>query len=148
MDLFEDDGGRGSSKRQRMMSNDEPGLSPNHSGGGMSNGGSPHSHHPHPHHAQSVDALSAPPVKQARTSRARSDSAPLGYPLQPGGGLGPWGAGGVSGRPRSGSGLTQHPQGQRGIPNIGNMTRGMSGPGGVGNGGMSLGTVPSNAPSR
>ncbi|KAJ7173633.1 HSF-type DNA-binding-domain-containing protein [Mycena filopes] len=106
---------------------------------------------PHPHHASSVDSLSPP---KPRTSRARSDSAPLGYAAlqQPGGGLGPWGAtntntggggGGGGGRPRSGSGMAHygHGQGQRGMPNIG----GMGGVRGPASGGAS---VPSNAPSR
>ncbi|KAF8637488.1 hypothetical protein AX17_002792 [Amanita inopinata Kibby_2008] len=53
------------------------------------------------------------------TSRARSDSAPLGYGF---GGLTSWQGGltGIIGRPRSGSGLA----GPRGVPNIGTMTRG------------------------
>ncbi|KAJ7089774.1 HSF-type DNA-binding-domain-containing protein [Mycena belliarum] len=137
MEMFDDgESGRGSSKRQRMMSSDDH---PHSASGGS----------PHPHHASSVDSLSPP---KPRTSRARSDSAPLGYAMQPGGanggggGLGPWGAGAGGGRPRSGSGIAHIGQGQRGIPNIGNMSRGV-GP----NGGgplLSLTTVPSNAPSR
>ncbi|KAJ7746802.1 HSF-type DNA-binding-domain-containing protein [Mycena maculata] len=142
MEMFDDaESGRGSSKRQRMMSGDD--TSP------ITNGGSPHPHHPQAHHAATVDSLSPP---KPRTSRARSDSAPLGYAMQPGpggsggGGLGPWGAGSGGGRPRSGSGLA-HGQGQRGIPNIGNMSRSM-GPNGGGGPLLSLATVPSNAPSR
>ncbi|KAJ6485774.1 HSF-type DNA-binding-domain-containing protein [Mycena sanguinolenta] len=144
MEMFDEpEQGRGSSKRQRMMSSDET--------------HSPHSAHPngspHPHHAASVDSLSPP---KPRASRARSDSAPLGYAMQPGGpgtsgGLGPWGqggSGGPSGRPRSGSGLAHIGHGPRGsgIPNIGNMPRStIPGPGG---GGLGLSSVPSNAPSR
>ncbi|KAJ7623699.1 HSF-type DNA-binding-domain-containing protein [Roridomyces roridus] len=139
MEMFDDqENGRGSSKRQRMMSADE--ARP------VTNGGSPHPHHPQVHHAATVDSLSPP---KPRVSRARSDSAPLGYAMQPGAGgsgLGPWGAG-TAGRPRSGSGLGHVGQGQRGMPNIGNMSRG---PGGGGGGPLlSLGgSVPSNAPSR
>lgn len=144
MEMFDDaESGRGSSKRQRMMSGDDTGP--------VINGGSPHPHHPQAHHAATVDSLSPP---KPRASRARSDSAPLGYAMQPGAGgggsgLGPWGAGGGGGRPRSGSGLAHVGQGQRGIPNIGNMSRGV-GPNGGGGGGplLSLATVPSNAPSR
>jgi len=59
-----------------------------------------------------------------KSSRARSDSAPLGYgsaQLWQQGGMsnGVNGTHGVMGRPRSGSGLVP-----RGVPNIGNMTRG------------------------
>ncbi|KAJ6561142.1 HSF-type DNA-binding-domain-containing protein [Mycena vulgaris] len=146
MEMFDDvENGRGSSKRQRMMSSDDVGP-------GSANGGSPHPHHPQAHHAATVDSLSPP---KPRTSRARSDSAPLGYAMQPGpgggpgGGLGPWGAGGGGGgRPRSGSGLAHIGQGQRGIPNIGNMSRGVGPNGGLGGPLLSLATVPSNAPSR
>lgn len=138
MEMFDEpEQGRGSSKRQRMMSGDD----------------SPHSAHPgvggspHPHHAASVDSLSPP---KPRASRARSDSAPLGYAMQPGG-LGPWGAGGgpaapgPGGRPRSGSGIAHIGHGPRGsgIPNIGSMARSIPGPNGLG-----LASVPSNAPSR
>ncbi|KAF7356977.1 HSF-DOMAIN domain-containing protein [Mycena venus] len=147
MEMFDEpEQGRASTKRQRMMSGDD---SP-HSAHPSINGGSPH-----PHHAASVDSLSPP---KPRASRARSDSAPLGYAIQPGGGgagggLGPWGAGGgpggagPGGRPRSGSGLAHIGHGQRGggIPNIGNMARSIPGPNGSG---LGLASVPSNAPSR
>ncbi|KAK2467369.1 hypothetical protein APHAL10511_000604 [Amanita phalloides] len=87
-------------------------------------------------------------VKKGAGSRARSDSAPLGYGGF--GGLTSWGAtggggglSGIIGRPRSGSSLA----GPRGVPNIGTMTRGggipplssssaaCAGPGGGGAGG-------------
>lgn len=51
-----------------------------------------------------------------KTSRARSDSAPLGYGF---GGLTSWGG---AGRPRSGSGLVG-----RGVPNINRGTVGLNG---------------------
>ncbi|KAJ6478494.1 HSF-type DNA-binding-domain-containing protein [Mycena vitilis] len=144
MEMFDEpESGRGSSKRQRMMSADDSPHSahPGHSAGGA-NGS------PHPHHASSVDSLSPP---KPRAGRSRSDSAPLGYAMQPGGvgggSLGPWGTGpgpAPHGRPRSGSGLGHLGQGPRGIPSIGNMARGI-GVGGPNGGG---GGVPSNAPSR
>ncbi|KAK7031497.1 HSF-domain domain-containing protein [Favolaschia claudopus] len=150
MEMFDEpEQGRASSKRQRMMSGDDSPHSAHPSSHPGVNGGSPH-----PHHASSVDSLSPP---KPRASRARSDSAPLGYAMQPGagggGGLGPWGSGGATasgGRPRSGSGLAHVGHGPRGpgIPNIGNMGRStIPGPPG-GGGGLGLASVPSNAPSR
>ncbi|KAJ7065226.1 HSF-type DNA-binding-domain-containing protein [Mycena amicta] len=111
MEMFDDSEPR---KRPRMMSSDDT-HSHQHSGPNGS---------PHPHHAASVDSLSPP----KRASRARSDSAPLGYAMAPGAnnpGLGPWGQQGPTtgggGRPRSGSGLAHMGPGApaRGIPNIG-----------------------------
>ncbi|KIM39646.1 hypothetical protein M413DRAFT_194513 [Hebeloma cylindrosporum] len=127
MDLFDDGScdpppsGRGSTKRQRI---DESGVgvgvngsdgsmslmssvsSPGSGTGGGGGGGG----------GQGISGLTVP---KKSSSRARSDSAPLGYAgaLWQQGGLG--GGGGVNGRPRSGSGMMS-----RGIPNIGNMTRG------------------------
>lgn len=142
MELFDDGGGggaceppptRGGTKRQRL-SNDDDGLNGVNGATG------------------SVDSLSSmsamsspgtgagsglgPPGK--KLSRARSDSAPLGYGF---GGLTSWqsnGVGGVAGRPRSGSGLA----GPRGVPNIGNMTRGNGTPL------LSISTVPSTSSNR
>ncbi|KAF7289492.1 HSF-DOMAIN domain-containing protein [Mycena chlorophos] len=102
-------------KRQRIMSSDEAAA-------GHPNGGAPH-----PHHSASVDSLSPP---KPRTSRARSDSAPLGYAIPPNG-LTPWtnapgpGPAPTGGRPRSGSGIAHMGPGPagRGMPNIGNMGR-------------------------
>jgi hypothetical protein len=141
MDLFDDDSGRGgvnSLKRPRLdpSSSAGPGSSANASvdslqlmstmsspGTGPPNGGLP----------------TGMGVKKG-VSRARSDSAPLGYGHHSGhshlvNGNG-WGANGSSlglgaGRPRSGSGM-----GPR-IPNIGNLTRGN------GMGGAPLLSIPS-----
>ncbi|KAG5652808.1 hypothetical protein H0H81_003577 [Sphagnurus paluster] len=140
MDLFDDTppdpGARLSSKRPRMSSDDDSGTGTSAS---TSNAGtnptsassacaSPASSKP-----DSALASPGPGVQQQgkKLSRARSDSAPLGY----GFGLAGWG--GV-GRPRSGSGLAG-----RGVPNIGSAARaGIS----AGLGGVL--SVPSNAPNR
>lgn len=124
MDLFDDGScdpppsGRGSTKRQRI---DESGVSVGVNGIGSGDGS-----------MSLMSAVSSPgsgtgggggggvglTVPKKSSSRARSDSAPLGYAgaLWQQGGLG---GGGAGGRPRSGSGMMS-----RGIPNIGNMTRG------------------------
>ncbi|KAF9479563.1 hypothetical protein BDN70DRAFT_684977 [Pholiota conissans] len=120
MDLFDDHdapSGRGSTKRQRL---DESGVGVGVNISGT-NGGDAMSL------MSSVSSPGSGPVLSnltvpKKSSRARSDSAPLGYatPLWQQGGLsgGPGsGATGV-GRPRSGSGMMP-----RGVPNIGNMTR-------------------------
>lgn len=138
MELFDegsDENGRGSVKRQRM-SDDSPLTA-------LGGGGSGDS-------LSSMSALSSPGgggpvlgggqgIPGKKLSRARSDSAPLGYGL--GGGLtspiNSWQ--GAGGRPRSGSGLAP----QRGIPNIGSMGRVP-----IGQPLLSISTVPSNAPSR
>ncbi|KAL4263613.1 HSF family protein [Pleurotus pulmonarius] len=98
MDLYDNsdagDVGRISTKRQRMAADDSGLLA--------SNGSDP------------LSNLSSPNGSTAavkKFSRARSDSAPLGY------GLTSWQG---TTRPRSGSNLS----GQRGVPNIGNSTRG------------------------
>ena len=126
MDMFDDGAhdapsGRGSAKRQRL---DERSMGLNGTGppgGGAdalalmssvsSPGGGPG--------GGSASSLAVP----KKSSRARSDSAPLGYATAPpvwqqGAGLSP--GVGTMGRPRSGSGMGMMP---RGIPNIGNMTR-------------------------
>lgn len=121
MDLFDDGScdpppsGRGSTKRQRI---DESGVSVGVNGIGSGDGS-----------MSMMSSVSSPgsgtggggaglTVPKKSLSRARSDSAPLGYAgaLWQQGGLG---GGGGGGRPRSGSGMMS-----RGIPNIGNMTRG------------------------
>lgn len=102
MDLYDNsdagDVGRISTKRQRMAVDDSGLLA--------SNGSDP------------LSSLSSPNGSTAavkKFSRARSDSAPLGY------GLTSWQG---TTRPRSGSNLS----GQRGVPNIGNLTRGSATP--------------------
>jgi hypothetical protein len=128
MDLFDDGpgcepAGRISSKRQRLSNDNDPGSAID---------GLP-----------SVSSLSSPGTASGpgfgsmvgpgkKPSRARSDSAPLGYGF---GGLASWGG---QGRPRSGSGLAG-----RGVPNIGTMTRGNNGAPL-----LSITTVPSNGPNR
>jgi hypothetical protein len=120
MDLYDDGlcdpppSGRASTKRQRI---DESGVSVNGIGSGdgsmslMSSVSSPGS-------GTGGGGGAGLTVPKKSSSRARSDSAPLGYAgaLWQQGGLG---GGGGGGRPRSGSGMMS-----RGIPNIGNMTRG------------------------
>jgi len=99
MDLFDGTDnesvvGRGSTKRQRMNGNDlgsGPGCGPGDGAGG----------------AGSVS------VTGKRLSRARSDSAPLGYVL--GGLTTPWNA---ATRPRSGSGIAGTRMGMMGVGNI------------------------------
>lgn len=121
MELFDDGtgdsipSGRGSTKRQRL---DENGTA-----NGINNS---------PDSISLMSSVSSPGSATGpgianltvpkKSSRARSDSAPLGYAgaLWQQGGLSSGGQqnqGGI-GRPRSGSGLVP-----RGIPNIGNMTR-------------------------
>ncbi|KAH9479279.1 Heat shock factor protein 4 [Psilocybe cubensis] len=123
MELFDDGSsdnipsGRGSTKRQRL---DENGTANgiNNSSDSISLMSSVSS--PGSGTGPGISSLTVP----KKSSRARSDSAPLGYGaalwqqggLSSGGG-GPGQQGGV-GRPRSGSGLVP-----RGIPNIGTMTR-------------------------
>ncbi|KAF7309559.1 HSF-DOMAIN domain-containing protein [Mycena indigotica] len=108
MDMFDDSEPR---KRPRMMPTEE--THPNGS--------------PHPHHSASVDSLSPP---KPRASRARSDSAPLGYAIPPNN-LGPsWPTPTGGGRPRSGSGLSHMGAGRGSMP--------------IGMGGG----MPNNAPSR
>jgi len=133
MDLFDEgseENGRGSVKRQRLSNDDSPLTA-------LGGGGSGDS-------ISSMSALSSPGgggpvgIPGKKLSRARSDSAPLGYGL--GGGLtSPANSWHGAGRPRSGSGLAP----QRGIPNIGSMGRI---PGGQPL--LSISTVPSNAPAR
>lgn len=130
MDLFDDSpgcepAGRISTKRQRLSNDDDLGPAVD----GL----------PAPSSLSSPGTATGPgfgsmggPGK--KPSRARSDSAPLGYGF---GGLGGW-QGGPGGRPRSGSGLAG-----RGVPNIGTMTRGNNGPPL-----LSIATVPSNVPNR
>lgn len=116
MELFDDGtgdpshSGRSSTKRQRL---DESGtgVGVNNSPDSMSMMSSVSS--PGSNTGPGIANLTVP----KKSSRARSDSAPLGYAgalWQQGGLSGP----SVMGRPRSGSGLMP-----RGIPNIGNMTR-------------------------
>lgn len=122
MDLFDggdsEPSGRGSAKRQRTSNDSSGGLN------GVSGSDSMGSSASAPGPGSSVTGK--------KLSRARSDSAPLGYGL---GGLTTWQHSG--GRPRSGSGMS----GQRGVPNIGNMTRSNGTPM------LSISTVPSNAPT-
>ncbi|KDR80900.1 hypothetical protein GALMADRAFT_1113959 [Galerina marginata CBS 339.88] len=122
MELFDDGScdpppsGRGSTKRQRL---DESGA-----GVGVNGINSPDSmslmssvSSPGSGTGPGLSSLTVP----KKSSRARSDSAPLGYAgaLWQQGGLGGGGGGPTGmGRPRSGSGLMT-----RGVPNIGNMTR-------------------------
>ncbi|KAF8202353.1 hypothetical protein BJ912DRAFT_1110489 [Pholiota molesta] len=120
MDLFDDGthdapSGRGSAKRQRL---DESGVSVGVGVSGV-NGGDAMSL------MSSVSSPGSGPVLSnltvpKKSSRARSDSAPLGYatPLWQQGGLSGGPGSGAVGRPRSGSGMMP-----RGVPNIGNMTR-------------------------
>ncbi|KAF8909240.1 hypothetical protein CPB84DRAFT_1834305 [Gymnopilus junonius] len=119
MELFDDGtgdpppSGRSSNKRQRI---DESGtgVGVNNSPDSMSMMSSVSS--PGSNTGPGIAGLAVP----KKSSRARSDSAPLGYAgalWQQGGLSGPSGPG-VMGRPRSGSGMMP-----RGIPNIGNMTR-------------------------
>jgi hypothetical protein len=147
MDLFEGseagDGGRGSSKRQRTSNtNSDVNLLPNGvvgvkvgveeaSAGGAAVAGGPNG---------------------KRLSRARSDSAPLGYGL--GAGLnGGWQQGGT--RPRSGSGLAGRGLGV-GMPGVAGANRANGGAGGNGNGGgtgngpplLSMPTMTNNSPGR
>ena len=129
MDLFDDGpgcepAGRISSKRQRLSNGDDPSavdglpsVSSLSSPGGATGPG--------------FGSMGGPGKKP---SRARSDSAPLGYGF---GGLASWGG---QGRPRSGSGLAG-----RGIPNIGGMTRNNNT---NGTPLLSISTVPSNVPNR
>jgi len=128
MDLFDESAGcepagRISSKRQRLSNDDDSGS--------VIDG------------LPSVSSLSSPGTATGpgfgniggpgkKPSRARSDSAPLGYGF---GGLASWQGGG---RPRSGSGLAG-----RGIPNIGTMSRGNNGAPL-----LSVTTVSSNGPNR
>ncbi|PFH50944.1 hypothetical protein AMATHDRAFT_75252 [Amanita thiersii Skay4041] len=134
--------GRGSTKRQRTDDGTPgPGLngstdslspmsavsSPGTGTGGLSLGGS----------GGLVGVTVGVGANGKRSSRARSDSAPLGY----GFGLASWQGGqgslsGIVGRPRSGSGLA----GPRGVPNIGTMTRGSTS-------GLPLLSVPPTLPS-
>lgn len=134
MDLFDDGpscepAGRISSKRQRLSNDDDPGSGVDGS-------------------IPSASSLSSPGTATGpgfgtmggagkKPSRARSDSAPLGYGF---GGLTSWQSGG--GRPRSGSGLA----GRGGVPNIGAMTRNSNGNGVPPL--LSITTVPSNVPNR
>ncbi|KJA28225.1 hypothetical protein HYPSUDRAFT_62614 [Hypholoma sublateritium FD-334 SS-4] len=122
MDLFDDGGahdapsGRGSAKRQRL---DERSMGVNGTPGGSGDALALMSSVSSPGGGGGGGASSLAVPK--KSSRARSDSAPLGYATpvwQQGGGLGPGGGVGTMGRPRSGSGMMP-----RGVPNIGNMTR-------------------------
>jgi hypothetical protein len=122
MDLFDDGtgdpppSGRGSTKRQRLDDN-SVGISVNVNGMNVMGSGdsmSLMSSVSSPGSGPAISNLTVP----KKSSRARSDSAPLGYaaPLWQQGGLG-GNVGGV-GRPRSGSGMMP-----RGVPNIGTLTR-------------------------
>ncbi|KAG6817304.1 hypothetical protein H0H87_010321 [Tephrocybe sp. NHM501043] len=84
--------------------------------------------------ASSLSPPSSLGAPTRKPSRARSDSAPLGYGF--GLGVGQGGMWGGGGRPRSGSGLAG-----RGVPNIGNVTRTVTGGGVVGGGGGAGGGV-------
>ena len=119
MELFDDGvgdpspSGRSSVKRQRLDENGT-GVGVNNSPDSMSMMSSVSS--PGSNTGPGIASLTVP----KKSSRARSDSAPLGYAgalWQQGGLSGPNGPG-VMGRPRSGSGLMP-----RAIPNIGTMTR-------------------------
>jgi len=123
MDLYDDGlcdpspSGRASTKRQRI---DESGVSVGVNGIGSGDGSmSLMSSVSSPGSGTGGSGGAGLTVPKKSSSRARSDSAPLGYAgaLWQQGGLG--GGGGGGGRPRSGSGMMS-----RGIPNIGNMTRG------------------------
>ncbi|GLB41569.1 putative winged helix DNA-binding domain-containing protein [Lyophyllum shimeji] len=142
MDLFDDasePAARISSKRPRISTEDD--ASAGDSMGPVSSSlSSPGTGHPHSHPQAGMGA-----AQGKKLSRARSDSAPLGYGFGAVGLTTSWG--GV-GRPRSGSGLAG-----RGVPNIGNATRGGGAPGagfgvGVGLGVGGVPNVPSNAPNR
>ncbi|KAK7038797.1 hypothetical protein VNI00_010685 [Paramarasmius palmivorus] len=136
--------GRGSVKRQRMSDDDLLTMnSMNHNGSGDVYGGHfshhapthphtpTHNHHHLPHQHTHLSPESHVTGKKFST-RARSDSAPLGYLGGQGGGgqLQSWG--GPAGRPRSGSGMLH-----RGmvVPNI-RANGGMGGQSSIGGGGM------------
>jgi hypothetical protein len=135
MDLFDGcDGGsehvgRGSTKRQRTSNNVDV------SGGVSSGAGTP---------GEVPGTPGGGATKKA--SRARSDSAPLGYGI---GGLNPTWAGGT--RPRSGSGMAGHRGvgiglGMTGGPGVGLVGRGQSGGGGPPM--LSISTATNHSPGR
>ncbi|KAF8659878.1 hypothetical protein AX16_001762 [Volvariella volvacea WC 439] len=134
MDLFDDE--RSSLKRQRV-SDDGSGLNgvgvPSHAGDSLSALSSPVTGPP-------GSAFGSVVGSGKKLNRARSDSAPLGYGFS--GMPAQWSAGTntgvatISGRPRSGSGISRP-----GIPNIGSLSR--NGPPL-----LSLPTVPSGSPTR
>lgn len=152
MDMFEDgpgDGenaptGRPSTKRQRISNDDGSVMSLN----GIVNGSGDQLSMSSPGTgvvgSSGMGSLSPPSGK--KMSRARSDSAPLGYGM---GMQGAWsaGPGTISGRPRSGSGMMpqHHHQQQQprsfAIQNIGSMSRNNGTPL------LSISTVPSNGGS-
>ncbi|KIL69023.1 hypothetical protein M378DRAFT_69691 [Amanita muscaria Koide BX008] len=138
MDFFDDSGmsttsggpsptGRHSVKRPRLSSdNVGPGPMPAPGLNGSSDSLSPLSSVSSPAmtHRPGLGITCAGPGGK-KSSRARSESAPLGYHggfsvIGGGAGGGPGGLAAIVGRPRSGSGLA----GLRGVPNIGTMTRG------------------------
>ncbi|ESK88865.1 hypothetical protein Moror_17042 [Moniliophthora roreri MCA 2997] len=140
--------GRGSVKRQRMSDDDLLTMnSINHNATGDVYGNHfthhapthPHTptHNPHhlPHQHTHLSPDSHVTVKKFST-RARSDSAPLGYlgGGQGGGTLQSWA--GPSGRPRSGSGMLHRGMVAPNIRGSGMGAGGMGGPGGMGGGGM------------
>lgn len=141
MDLFDDGScdpppsGRSSTKRQRI---DEAGIGINVNVNGMGSAND----------LALISSVSSPGTGNSvggqgslanlavpkKSSRARSDSAPMGYHTNQSaasgmglawntgpGGLNGAGGHGIVGRPRSGSGMMPR---MGGIPNIGNMTRG------------------------
>ncbi|KAK1227995.1 hypothetical protein PQX77_008986 [Marasmius sp. AFHP31] len=155
--------GRGSTKRQRMSTSvdDLPSFGHSHHGhmgvgvhGVVGGVGSPYQQQSPLQSPQQVQSQSqpflSPPDSKKFSTRARSDSAPLGYGgMGMGGGAGaggsalsPWsgpGGSGILGRPRSGSGLLQagHNRMMRGA--MGSM------PGNGGGQGLGL-QMPSNTP--
>jgi len=124
MDLFESGeagDGRIKTKRQRTTNENLPGGTTAEEGSSPGTGGSSG-------------------VSGKRLSRARSDSAPLGYGL--GAGLNTNWQGAT--RPRSGSGMT----GRVGMPGVGNTNHTNGGGSGHGTPLLSISTVASNSPSR
>ncbi|KAG6909803.1 hypothetical protein DXG01_015296 [Tephrocybe rancida] len=139
-ELYDDTAGgeqRLSTKRARIATEDDGHHHHSHHHHPYSTHGSaPPSAHPDLGGLSNLTSLPPPPARKA--SRARSDSAPLGYGFGVGGvGGGMWGGGG---RPRSGSGLAGR------VPNIALRAGGGMGGQGQGQQGNGVLSVPSNAP--
>ncbi|KAF8997853.1 HSF-type DNA-binding-domain-containing protein [Cyathus striatus] len=133
MDLFDDSPtGRGTNKRQRLSNDDGIGMNGSSSADSLSLMSSVSS----PGSGPTGPGIAGLTVPGKKSSRARSDSAPLGYGFN---GIGTWqpGVGNIAGRPRSGSGLSPR---NIHVPNIGTMSRNPPL--------LSISTVPSDPSNR